>query len=164
MNLRIQGAKMKKQIPIGISDFKKIIEGDYYYVDKTLIIKDIAESGEVVLVTRPRRFGKSLNLSMLHYFYEKSEKPTAHLFENLAIWQHSELKQTQGTFPVIFVTFKGVVSSSYEEMLKKFAYVIAREFKRHAYLLTSPVLDEDDRELFKRLRAKNKALDVELSF
>ncbi len=132
---------MHKKIPIGIWNFKKIIEEGYYYVDKSLLIKDIAESGEVVLMTRPRRFGKTLNLSMLHYFFEKSEQPTAHLFEDLAIWRHESLRAQQGQFPVLFVTFKDIFQATYEAMINKFGFIIALEFKRHEYLLTSSALN-----------------------
>ena len=116
---------MAKKIPVGIWNFREIIEGDYYYVDKSLLIKEIAESGKVVLMTRPRRFGKTLNLSMLQYFYEKTELSTAHLFEGLAIWEDEEFRSLQGQFPVIFVTFKDIFQSTYEEMIKKFAFIIA---------------------------------------
>ena len=145
---------MAKKIPVGIWNFRKIIEEDYYFVDKSLLIKEIAESGEVVLMTRPRRFGKTLNLSMLQYFYEKSEISTAHLFEGLAIWQYEEFRSLQGQFPVIFVTFKDIFQSTYGEMIKKFAFIIALEFKRHAYLLSSPALDASDSERFSRLQAE----------
>ncbi len=145
---------MTKKIPIGIWNFKKIIEEGYYYVDKSLLIKDIIDSGEVVLMTRPRRFGKTLNLSMLQYFYEISEQPTKHLFEDLAIWRHDEYKAFQGYYPVIFVTFKDIFQTSYEAMLKKYAFIIALEYKRHAYLLSSDILDSDDKERFNRIKSE----------
>lgn len=143
---------MTKKIPVGISNFKKIIEENYYYVDKTLLVKDIADSSEVVLVTRPRRFGKSLNLSMLRYFYEISEQPTAHLFKDLAICKHPTLMQAQGKYPVIFITFKEILAPTYEEMLEQFAYTIAQEFNRHEYLLTSDALNKIEKKRFERLQ------------
>lgn len=143
---------MTKRIPVGISNFKKIIEENYYYVDKTLLVKDITVSGEVVLVTRPRRFGKSLYLSMLRYFYEISEQSTAHLFKDLAICEHSTLMQKQGKYPVIFVTFKEILSPTYEEMLEQFAYTIALEFNRHEYLLSSAELNKSEKKRFERLQ------------
>lgn len=146
-----KGAVMTKQIPVGISDFKEIIERNYYYVDKTLLIKDIVESGKVILITRPRRFGKSLNLSMLRYFYEQNEQSTAHLFDNLAVWQHPSLRELQGAYPVIFVTFKDLLSSSYEVMINQFAYAISQEFNRHEYLLSSSALNESEKKRFKRI-------------
>ena len=83
---------MKKPLPIGISDFKRLIDGGYAYVDKTLFIQEIIEKGtHVALIPRPRRFGKTLNLSMLRYFFEKSESDTSYLFENLKIWQNERL-------------------------------------------------------------------------
>ncbi len=77
---------MKKRLPIGLSDFKRLIDGGYTYVDKSLLIQDVVERGtHVALIPRPRRFGKTLNLSMLRYFFEKTEADTGYLFENLAI-------------------------------------------------------------------------------
>jgi hypothetical protein len=79
---------MKKPLPVGISDFKKLIEGEYRYVDKTLLIEEILEKGtEAALITRPRPFGKTLNLSMLRYFFEKSTEDASTLFKGLAIWK-----------------------------------------------------------------------------
>lgn len=155
---------MDKKIPVGIWNFRKIIEEGYYYVDKSLLIKNVIESGEVVLMTRPRRFGKTLNLSMLHYFYEISDQPTAHLFEELAIWQHVEFRSLQGQFPVIFVTFKDIFQSTYEDMLNKFAYIISLEFKRHGYLLSSSELDDGDKARILRLQNETGSkLDLAIS-
>ncbi len=150
---------MKKKLPIGISDFQEIIEDGYYYVDKSLLIKEIDESGKVVLMTRPRRFGKTLNLSMLHYFFEKSEKPTNHLFENLEIWKHDEYRKMQGKYPVIFITFKNIVQPKYSSMIKKFATTIAREFEEHAYLLESTTLSDHEKKEFDKFRSKSASED-----
>ncbi len=144
---------MKKILPIGISDFKDLRENNYYYVDKSLLIQDLAPKGRVASVQRPRRFGKTLNLSMLRYFYEKSDTSTAFLFEDLKIWQHKEFRKEQGQYPVIFVSFKEIFQSSYTEMLKRFAYCIALECKRHTELFTSTKLDDDEKEWLKRLSA-----------
>lgn len=121
-----------KKIPIGISDFKKIIEGDYYYVDKTLLIKELQESsGEVILIPRPRRFGKTLNLSMLKYFFEKTEVDTSVLFTNTEIWQHEEYKKLQGILPVIFLTFKDIKEDNWENAQAKLKAIISEQFKYH---------------------------------
>ncbi|MBS0622732.1 MAG: AAA family ATPase [Verrucomicrobia bacterium] len=98
---------MKQQLPIGISDFKKVIDENRAYIDKTLLIEEIVETGiQVALIPRPRRFGKTLNLSMLRYFFEKSEKDTSYLFTGLNIWKNVRCRNLQGQFPVIFLTFK----------------------------------------------------------
>ena len=146
---------MKKRLPLGLSNFKKLIEDGYYFVDKSLLIKEIHEqTGTVVLIPRPRRFGKTLNLSMLRFFYDLSGGSTAHLFEQLKIWEHEEYRALQGTHPVIYVTFKNIVHTSYEAMIKKFAYIIAKEFERHAILLSSSELSVHEKKTFERFRAK----------
>lgn len=126
-----------KKLPIGISDYKKLIEGDFYYVDKTLLVKELLDTtGEVLLITRPRRFGKTLNLSMLKYFFEHSEPKNDYLFYSTAIWQDQHYRRLQGTYPVISLTFKGVKASSWQHAYEQIKLIIAEEFKRHAnYLL-----------------------------
>jgi len=101
----IQGAVMQK-LPVGLSDFKKVIAGNYYYVDKSLLIKEVIDQGgEVLLLPRPRRFGKTLNLSMLRYFFEKTADDNSRLFRHLQIWQAGEeYTGKQGKYPVIFLT------------------------------------------------------------
>src|SRR3990167_10573301 len=89
----------KQLLPIGISDFKTIIEGGYAYADKTLFVQELLEKGtSVALIPRPRRFGKTLNLSMLRYFFEKSEEETGRLFQDLAIWKKQKFREKQGTY------------------------------------------------------------------
>ena len=89
---------MKRPLPIGISDFRKVIDGGYAYVDKTLFIEEIIEKGtHVALIPRLRRFGKTLNLSMLRYFFEKVEEPTSRLFERLAIWKKKNTERYRGS-------------------------------------------------------------------
>ncbi len=98
-----------KRLPIGLSDYKQLIESNFYYIDKTLFIQDLlTKGGHVNLFPRPRRFGKTLNLSMIKYFFEKTEQSNAHLFEDKKIWNVPEARARQGTFPVIFLTFKSV--------------------------------------------------------
>ena len=148
---------MKRILPIGISNFKKLREQDFYYVDKSLLIKDLAPKGRVVLMPRPRRFGKTLNLSMLRYFYEKSATSTAYLFEDLKIWEHEEFRKEQGQYPVIYVSFKEIFQASYPEMLERFAFCIALECKKHPELFTSAKLDDDEKKWFKRLSTKSSS-------
>lgn len=126
-----------KKLPIGFSNYKELIEGRYYYVDKSLLIKDIHESGKVVLMPRPRRFGKTLNLSMIRYFLEITQESNAHLFKDTLIEKLPEYKNMQGTFPVIFVTFKDIKEASWDSTFEKFSITLYEEFDRHDYLLTS---------------------------
>ncbi|TGO02920.1 hypothetical protein PN36_16230 [Candidatus Thiomargarita nelsonii] len=118
---------MSHQIPLGLSDFKKLRENDSYYVDKSLFIKEVINRPtEVLLLPRPRRFGKTLNLSMLRYFFEKREESLAHLFKGLFIEQDTDAMQHQGQYPVIFLTFKNCKETTAEQCL----YLIRRQLKK----------------------------------
>ena len=125
-----------KKLPIGLSDFKEVIEDGYYYVDKTLFIDELKRTnGKVILITRPRRFGKTLNLSMLKYFYEISDADTSNLFKNTAIWRHEKYHTLQGKSPVIFLTFKGIKQTDWQSAYEKLIHIISQEFKRHQSIL-----------------------------
>ena len=131
---------MALKLPIGISDFKKLRERDYYYSDKTLFIDELKRTnGEVILIPRPRRFGKTLNLSMLKYFYEKTKESNAHLFEGTAIWALENYRKMQGTFPVIFISFKSCKESSWDKIYGTIIDVIVEEFDKH-FEQVKPVL------------------------
>ena len=124
---------MKKKLPIGISDFKKIIDGNYYYIDKSLMIKELLDTGgDVTLLPRPRRFGKTLNLSMLQYFFEgpveATQKSHHHLFNGLAISQDTQSMKHQGQYPVVYLTFKDIKSDGWEICFKFFVIDRDREF------------------------------------
>jgi len=107
-------------IPIGVDDYKKLIDNENFYVDKTLLIKEFWQKGtEVTLIPRPRRFGKTLNLSMLKYFFEKTDQDTSYLFEKTNIWQDPKYRALQAQFPVIFITFKDVKLDSWELAYEK---------------------------------------------
>ena len=135
---------MRKKMPIGISDFKKVIEGDYYYFDKTeLISKIMEEAGEVKLFTRPRRFGKTLNMSMIKYFFDvKNKDENRKLFENLKI-SKSKYFNLQGESPVIFISFKNYNKSSWEGGMEYIRSLIAS-------------LYDEFYELCEKLNPKNK--------
>ena len=128
------------QLPIGISDYKKLIEENYYFVDKTDFIRQVVEEGSIItLLPRPRRFGKTLNLSMLRYFFEKTEGNVHRpLFKNKSIegWKHVE--KYQGKYPVISITLKDCKGDSFDEVLGKISDELRKEFIRHDYLLESP--------------------------
>ena len=145
----------RQKIAIGISDYKELRDGNYYYVDKSLLIKELEEIGKVALIARPRRFGKTLNLSMLCYFFEISEPSNSSLFLDTAIWQLPQYRSLQGTFPVIFISFRTITDTTFESMLNQFRYVIAQEFKRHSYLLTSDKLDSDEKKRFLRISGEH---------
>ena len=150
-------AKEKKRLPIGISSFKKLRENDYYYIDKTHFIRDVIEvSAEALLLPRPRRFGKTLNLSMLRYFFEKSEEDRSGLFDGLTIRKHEVFFEHQGRYPVIYLTFKDVKEASWGSCLKSLQSVIYEEYSRHRYLQDTQVLFSDEKAYIQ------KVLDGEL--
>jgi hypothetical protein len=128
--------KFKYQhLPAGMSNFEKIITENYYYVDKTMLIEDIWYEGSVVLITRPRRFGKTLNLDMIRCFFEISDISKRPLFENLAISNEPEFMAMQGTYPVIYLTFKDIKKKSWEKCFNSLILCIKNLFKNHAYVL-----------------------------
>jgi len=144
-----------KKLPIGISDYKTIIEENYYYIDKTLFIKEILDEAKaIILLPRPRRFGKTLNLSMLQYFFEKSQENNQHLFTDKAIWQHEKCRTYQGQYPVIFLTLKDVKQETWGSAYKKLEIIIAREFERHAYLLDTGITERAQKEFKEVLEKK----------
>ncbi len=134
-----------KKIAIGVSDFKELIENDYYYVDKSMLAKDIYETGiKATLITRPRRFGKTLNLSMLKYFFEKTEQDNSHLFKNTNICKDKEFCQKNlGQYPIISLSFKDIKESSWEPAYDKIIELIIEEFRRHQTIL-KPFLNNDE--------------------
>ena len=145
---------MKKKLPIGISDFKKIIDGNYYYFDKTELIKSIiGEPGEVKLFTRPRRFGKTLNMSMIKYFFDIENKDgNKKLFENLKI-SENEYFEKQGTAPVISISFRNYDESSWEngfEMIKNTISDLYDEFEFVKENLSARKKEKYDSILFNR--------------
>jgi len=153
----IGGNNMPQKIPIGISDFRKLISENCYFVDKSLLIKDVENSGDIVLYPRPRRFGKTLNLSMLRYFYDNSAD-NSHLFNGLAITQEKEVMQKQGKHPVIFISFKDVKSSNYEHCMNAIYDLIIRLFNENHYILDNNFMTEVDRKYFERILSKTGSL------
>ena len=134
----------KGKPPIGVSDFKKLREEKRYYVDKSLLIQKVWESGaDVLLLPRPRRFGKTLNLSMLRYFFEKTEDSNADIFEGLFISGQPEIMAHQGQYPLIYLTFKDVKECAWEDCLEKLKLLISMELRRHTHLFHTSLYDEE---------------------
>ena len=140
---------MARTVGIGIQDFGKIIENNYFYIDKTTFIKEWWESGdEVTLITRPRRFGKTLAMSMLEQFFSVKYADKGSLFEGLSIWQEEKYHELQGTYPVISLSFANVKETNYRDTRKKICQLIASEYARNAFLLEGDCLAEQEREVF----------------
>lgn len=152
----------KLPLPIGVSDYKKACS-QYYYVDKTRMIKDfLDETPSVSLFTRPRRFGKTLNMNMLRVFFEKSEEDTAVYFRDKKIWSFGEKYQRhQGQYPVIYLTFKDIKFVSWENTLQALTMVLRSEFDRHRVLLESERCSMLEKERFREI-LEGRASDVEL--
>ncbi|NJO02418.1 MAG: AAA family ATPase [Bacteroidia bacterium] len=148
-------------LAIGISDFKQVREGQYYYVDKSLFIKEIIDDSLVILLTRPRRFGKTINLSLLRYFFEKTDQDTSYLFKDLNIWQAGErYTSRQGQYPVISLTFKSIKETNWAKTYEGLRNILAIEFERHNYILESNLFSNREIDLFTRI-ANGKASEVE---
>ena len=151
-----------KAIPIGVENFKDIITSNYYYTDKTLLIRDLLDSGaKVSLFTRPRRFGKTLNMSMLRYFFEKTDEDNSYLFNGLKIADAGEKYMAyMGQYPVISISLKGVHQSTFEESIKDFRRIISTEFRRHKEVLKYTELFDSDREDFLNICNKRGENDI----
>ena len=147
-----------KRLAIGVSDFKKIIEGDFYYFDKTKLIEEIIKDGsEVKLFARPRRFGKTLNMSMLKYFFDiKNREENKKIFKDLYI-EKTEAFKEQGQYPVIFLSLKDLKALTWEQMEKAIKSAISRLFSEYKYLLN--VLDKFDTLAFENILLKNTELE-----
>lgn len=154
---------IKKSLPIGISDYVRA-QSEYYYVDKTLLIKDFLDKKPLVsLFTRPRRFGKTLNMDMLRVFFEISDADTSIYFKDKAIWKCGEnYTKHQGKYPVIFLTFKDVKFHSWESTLDKIRGLLQTEFGRHLELTESKKIAEYEKEYFSRI-INGRATEVELA-
>ena len=157
---------MKKALPIGVDNFERVITDGYYYIDKTMLIKELLDlKGEVNLFTRPRRFGKTLNLSMLRYFFEDTgdaEKNARNkaLFQGLKIMEAGEgYTGEMGTYPVINLTLKSAKQATFQSAYAKLKEEIAEEFKRHRYVLESGALDEEDKSKFREIAGREAGQD-----
>ena len=139
-----------KKLPIGLDDFKAILDNKYRFVDKSLFIRDIIdEPVQVLLIARPRRFGKTLNLSMLRYFFEKSPVDRAALFHDLAIWQQGErYTSEQGKYPIITLTFKSTKMQKWSDNYQLLSSAISNEFRRHRYLMDDKHLSAQDARIY----------------
>lgn len=146
---------MARTVGIGHQDFGTIRREGYFYIDKTDFIKEWWEGGDsVTLITRPRRFGKTLNMSMLECFFSNQYAGRGDLFEGLEIWKDEKYRQLQGTYPVIFFSFAGVKAGNMKDMKAMVKIVIANLYGRYREILKSDKFDENDREAFRAVNEK----------
>ena len=145
--------KKMQGIGIGISDFKMLRLRDNYYIDKTMYIKDIIDNQSgVVLITRPRRFGKTLNMSMLKYYFDINQKNSEELFQGLKIMEQEEKYTSKlGAYPVIYLTLKDVNDINYNNMLLNLKTAMLDVYREHRYLLESDKIYEEEKEKIKQI-------------
>lgn len=145
----------KKKLPLGIENFEDLIRNDFYYIDKTGLIRDILKQpAKVTLFTRPRRFGKSLNMSMLEKFF--SPESDKHIFDGLVITQEKELcEKHMGRYPVISVSLKGINAPSYDTAFKMLVMMINEAAEKVQYLRNSERLSEAEKGFFEELLSRN---------
>lgn len=153
----------RKPLPIGISDYVRA-QSDYYYVDKTMLIKEFLDQKPLVsLFTRPRRFGKTLNMDMLRVYFEKMDEDTSKYFKDKDIWKCGEVYRThQGKYPVIFLTFKDVKFDSWQATVEKIKSLLQEEYGRHQELLSSDRISDYEKEYFNKVLSATEN-EVELS-
>ncbi len=143
----IKGVGKMKLVPIGIENFKEIIDKKYYYVDKTELIKDVIND-KVALYTRPRRFGKTLNMSMLYYFFSNQEKNNYYLFDGFKITNYPDIMKHQNQYPTLFFSLKDMKRTNYKSQLHKFRALISLCAKQYLELLNSSYLLKSEKKVF----------------
>lgn len=143
-------------LPVGVSDYR-LASTEYYYIDKTMMLKDfIDERPMVTLFTRPRRFGKTLNMDMFRTYFEKTDEDTSKYFVNKKIWTQGEkYREYQGKYPVIFITLKDIKHQTWDETFSSVSAVIAGEYRRHSELAKSVKLDKAEKEFYAKISSGN---------
>ncbi|MCD7763997.1 MAG: ATP-binding protein [Lachnospiraceae bacterium] len=144
---------MVPTISIGTQDFEYIRKNHYFYVDKTDFIREWWENGDTVtLITRPRRFGKTLNMSMLELFFSKQYADRSELFEGLSIWENPKYRTLQGSYPVIFISFAGIKGNTYEDIRESIIQTIVDLYAKYRYVLDGDALNQQEKEYFDYVR------------
>lgn len=155
---------MPRTVAIGIQDFETLITNNYFYVDKTAFIKEWWESGDsVTLITRPRRFGKTLTMSMVERFFSVKYAGKGELFEGLFIWEDEKYRKLQGTYPVISLSFANVKENSFEAAREKICQLLANLYKEYCFLMDSEIFLEQDKKDFSRVSVGMGEVDATLS-
>lgn len=155
---------MARTIGIGLQNFEKIIRNNCFYVDKTDFIREWWESmDDVTLITRPRRFGKTLNMSMVEQFFSIDYADRGDLFEGLSIWNYEKYRNLQGTYPVISLSFANIKEQDYKTTRKKICQLLTKLYAQHAFLLDSGLLYETDAAYFRRVSENMDDSDATLA-
>ena len=155
---------MSANIAIGIQDFSTLIENHYFYVDKTDFIKEWWDCGDsVTLITRPRRFGKTLTMSMVEQFFSVEYSGRSDLFEDLKIWEDKKYRNIQGTYPVISLSFANVKEPTYQLAEKKICELIAQLYVKYDFITESGKLRDTEVKLYKKIMTDMEYVDATLS-
>ncbi len=145
---------MARTVSIGHQSFEQLITNNYFYIDKTMFIKDWWENGDAVtLITRPRRFGKTLNLDMVDYFFSVEHSGKEDLFQNLSIWKEEKYRRLQGTFPVITISFANVKEVSFTNARKSICQIIENLYNKYDFLLESGHLNSNEQKTYRKVSA-----------
>ena len=143
---------MARTVAIGIQDFESVVSNDYFYVDKTDFIQEWWENGDsVTLIARPRRFGKTLNMSMVEQFFSLDYAGRSDLFEGLNIWREEKYRNLQGTYPVIAMSFAGIKETTFSSARKAICHTIKKLYNKYDFLLKSDCLNEDEKEMYRMI-------------
>ncbi|MDE6202069.1 MAG: AAA family ATPase, partial [Lachnospiraceae bacterium] len=146
---------MARAIGIGNQDFEVIRKQGYFYIDKTKFIRDWWESGDsVTLITRPRRFGKTLNMSMVEKFFSIKYADRGDLFQGLSIWEQEKYREIQGTYPVLFISFAGIKENTYAGARENICRVIEEQYNKHDYLLEGSLLNDKEKAFYQKVCAE----------
>ena len=161
---RMEAYRMAKTVAIGIQSFEKLREGNYFYIDKTDFIREWWENGDAVtLIDRPRRFGKTLNMSMVEAFFSVDYARRSELFEGLSIWKDEKYRNLQGTYPVIFLSFANIKEEDFATTRKKICQVITELYARYQFVMDGDALTENDRAFYQRVNAEMDDVDASMS-
>ena len=155
---------MRKKLPIGIDGFEKIRTNDFYYADKTMFIKELLQNwGEVNLFTRPRRFGKTLNMSMVEQFFSVEYSGQEKLFQGLSIWKHEEYRRLQGTYPVISLSFANVKEKDFDTASYRLRQILMKEYEKRYFLLQGDFLSDTEKEYFRGMASSMREKDFSMA-
>ena len=155
---------MGKTVAIGIQNFEKLIQDGYFYIDKTDFIREWLESGDsVTLITRPRRFGKTLSMSRREAFFSVEYAGRGELFEGLSIWEDEKYRVLQGTYPVIFLSFANVKETDFKTTSYRIRQLLMKQYEKYAFLRESNYLSEAEKDYFDRMRAGMSEEDAPLA-
>ena len=155
---------MKRTVAIGKQSFENLIESNCFYIDKTFFIKEWWESeDEVTLITRPRRFGKTLNMNMLECFFSKDYEGRGDLFEGLSIWEKEKYRNLQGTYPVISLSFANVKADNYETAIYRICQLLMKQYEKYRFLTEGNLLSDAEKKYFDRMASSMDKIEAPMA-